>query len=203
MTDTAHVPTTSLMPVDAFMATVGPAYGDTWQDAIAALLGSPADADVIATLRPAARDRQLRNPVWVAPDEEIGELRVANGMHRVTACHLEGAPVPYRVSTGWSDLPAGLAEVEVAFTVADNEARDEDAFFELVFDWLRSFPVGDDWVETSGMGSSREMFTAWYVLPERLVAALPSLLADRLAPHGMTVAVTSITPADRDDAQGA
>lgn len=172
-----------------FRAQVAPAYGDTWDQAIGDLCADPGERAVIDELRAALdRDGRFRDPVVVETDDD-GTLRVANGMHRVTASVLAGRPVRWRF--GWPAVHEQAEAVDVTFDVPGG--LDDDTFDELT-GVLRSFALDEDtWVETDSFSGHRnELSSSWYCPHDRSGDLVDALLA-RGAHHHLSVTSTTTT----------
>lgn len=159
----------SEMPITAFRTTFAPAYGDTWVDAEYEILRDPADAFIVSQLREILKkEGTFEEPVVVAYDEDEQLWRVSNGMHRVVASWLEGAPkISYYELREDEEFPYPETQLIEAEFKLYNKGELITQLSEI-FGWFRSMPVGKDniWVtsdimsltETSGVFSG-----LWYV----------------------------------------
>jgi hypothetical protein len=170
-----------------------PAYeGQTWTEAVDILLSHPADVATIEMLRDAAKNGTLNNPVVVTQDSDTGRWLVGDGMHRVTACLLENQPIAY--TTDWPEADPLFLNYSVTITSPhtsdDQTVRDDN--LDNVFSWLRSFPAGGTWVDTSVLGSSENpdgtfTMTAWYVGPPGLTPFIEQIVRTKCEQAGIPV----------------
>lgn len=140
----------------------------------------PGDKLIVDLIRAdLAAGRGLTDPVWVLLDEDDGREVVANGTHRVVACLLEGAPVPFQLSEASPFRPDPTARwYGCRIRVSPPSGMDVETFVdEVLFSALRSMRVNGHWVEAPVMtySHSEGMLTCGYELPSDLAEVFPAL----------------------------
>lgn len=169
------------VPTQVFLERYAPAYpeGVTWTEAIASLLASDADADVVTSLRADLRAwGRFRNPVRVDTDE----LEVADGMHRVAATVLESM-VSIRVAPAGFVSDDAQVDLEYRIVIKDKTGMTAPTWDEFsmdaAFGWLRSLPLGDRWATCPSMGFGDGTLSGTWFTPTHLLGSLPAALEDR------------------------
>jgi hypothetical protein len=217
-----------LVPLEQVLAQVRPAYGgDTWEEALASLYGSPGDAATIAELV-AAAPNGFSYPIRIGsdaydsqhnsdpddsdpddpdnePDDEPDPLGrvwyIANGMHRIAAATSMGhTHILSRLADAASVLPDGTNEyIEVVYRFLGDLPEDDADEFTYAVEWLRSFPLPDGtWVESDIFSSSGgEQQEGMWRCPHHLVEEL-LLELTRRAPLLTVESVRCVTGAQLD-----
>lgn len=138
---------------------------------------------------------------------------VANGTHRTVAALLEDLPIRFRVAAHDEDVhasgtPQDLIEVDFELVLPEHlepASSDEgiDERFDYMFSWLRSFPVGDVWVEADVMSASNDVMHAMYACPVARAYDLTDTMIARAARHGVRLTVLNaqqyVYDPDEDD----
>lgn len=134
-----------MMRLEEIFGRYAPAYGDTWEEARKELLESRFDRETIERLREELRTTgTFAEPIWLYEDPEDGALSIGNGMHRLTAAHLEGVEeVPV--------TPEPESFEGTAYAVEFTCSADDDDLYGAV----RSFTIDGTWVECSVLGGTR------------------------------------------------
>lgn len=167
-------------------ATFAPAYGgDSWDEATATLLGCPVEADLIRTLAAElASSGRFERPVVV----DLEERCVANGMHRIVAARLTPGAPPLLVT---DDLPAGddgdCLEVFFRASRTDGASLGDDELFDDLFSRLRSFRLGDRWVEADVFASRGVELSGFWDWPWDDRGTLVAALVERAASAGVVL----------------
>lgn len=193
----------SMLLVD-FLKKVHPAYGGTWKQAFKNLQADKHENQIIETIyREFLTNGELLNPIQIyeiKTEEEvfetvkIGDLILANGMHRVAALHkaqAEFVPITY-------DDPERDKSITLEFTIEGGEAFDEDDLFDTIVGVTRSFRLNEDtWLEAEGLGSTSGLYHANYVgagleVEEELI----KLLSGRFAEEGLKLNVEAAMTTD-------
>lgn len=179
------------VPVDWLLAAFGPAYGDSWDEAMAALRADPVEAATVAALEAALRSGlAFDQPVQVDPTDR----RVANGMHRVTAAVSAGAE-SIDITDSTPTRPAD--EVEVTFRRAGKPlALSEDEASDQLLAVLRSFPTPSGWAEAEIVGCCDGVYYAAYRWPAAEAGQLVDAVCARAARWGHQLTGLAAGPAD-------
>ena len=196
-----------------------PAYGDTWEQVMAALSTDPGDQDIVHTLTAELTERlrsdehgTFDSPViisftdpqdWDEIDEvEFGprpvQPQVRNGMHRITAAFLAGARWIWAASPPRDTAPqvhemhnGQLVGVRAHLSGGDSALDTVD----FAMGWLRSFRLDPDtWVETDVCAGSEGDLEWLFYCPHTLSSDLAAALVARGAEHGVSLKVLSATP---------
>ena len=176
------------MRVDDLIASVAPAYCDSWAEAIDELVNDQDEAETVAALRAVlASGGEFTTPVV------IQDGRVCNGMHRIVASVLEGRDT---VTVVDQYPPAPDTYFEVMFTADPIPPGDPgEDLINRVFARVRSFPLDGGWAEALGCGLFRGMFEGvWSCPPHVNGAALADTVVDRLDALGLQGQLVNWSP---------
>lgn len=193
-----HTHRTTTMTVDELFSIAAPAYGDDWSSAIASLMEDPVERTTIEHLVSVLKsDKRFRSPVLVGPGARLG-----NGMHRVAAAAIVGAPLD--VSSSWPELGQDEEYLSVqvtglrkrAGTTGRKEGYDDEV--DLAMAVTRSLPVPWGWAETDVMCFCSGVLEGIYGCAHRHAAALADEVASALAAWDLVAAMVSVGPANLD-----
>ena len=182
-----------------------PAYGTRtgdWSEVLDVMLGWPSDMEVIETLAGEhARTGTFEEPVRIGYDDEEDCWYIGNGMHRTVAAVLAALDT---ITVTVDPVDETLEMVDIAYTiVGDLTDLTDDEFVNPTLSytgtWLRSFRLGDTWVEQLGGGYTMGAYAATYYAPHDRIDELVDEITRRCARHGLTFEVTSALPSRLDD----
>jgi hypothetical protein len=169
----------SSLVISTLLESVPPPYCDTWSDLFDYLHEDPYESQVVALLAEAlTTNGQFRLPIVVKDGEFM------NGAHRLCAALDAGATTIVAVD----HLPDLGDMLHLTFAVS----AVPDELIDALYGAIRSFPLGDIWVETDCLATgSGELTATWYCKKEHTEELTTALVA-RMAAIGVTAQLVTV-----------